>query len=145
MNRAVAIRFAVSLWVLPLALGVGCGGDDDGGHDDDHGEENVGPDSGATCPDNSTLTYENFGKEFFSSYCLRCHSSSVTGEKRMGAPPDHNFDKLSEIDLLKKHIDQMAASGPAHTNETMPPSNPKPSKEEREKLGEWIACEVPEK
>lgn len=149
MNRAVAICFAASLC---LALGFGgCGddGDDDdhhpGDHDDGgHGHEDVGPDSGATCPDNSTLTYANFGKSFFSSYCLRCHSVQVKGDARMGAPSDHNFDTLAEIELLSMHIDQKAASGPAHTNEAMPPSNPKPSLADRKKLGEWIACELPE-
>ena len=148
MMRAVAFRFAASLWVLPVAFGMGCGGDDETEHDDDHGdhdhEMNVGPDSGAECPDDSTLTYANFGKEFFSKYCLSCHSEQVTGDKRMGAPADHNFDKLSQIELLKKHIDQMAASGPAHTNETMPKTNPKPTLDERKKLGEWLACDVPE-
>jgi hypothetical protein len=152
MDRAVAICFAASLCVLPVALGAGCG--DDHAHDDEHGDhgdhghpdagdhhdEPVGPNSGAECPDNSTLTYANFAQGFFSSYCLRCHSSQLTGAARMGAPGDHNFDTLAEIELLSMHIDQLAASGPDSTNETMPPSNPKPSLADRKKLGEWMAC-----
>jgi hypothetical protein len=102
----------------------------------------VGPLTGATCPDNSTLTYDNFGMKFFSDYCLRCHSEKLTGDARMMAPPDHNFDKLSDIDLLSPHIDEMAGSGPKATNVTMPPSDPKPTMEERQKLSEWIACGV---
>jgi hypothetical protein len=146
MNRAVTI-FAASLWLFPIVLGVGCGDDSDDDHGDDHGDGGdhdhdapVGPDSGATCPDGSTLTYDNFGSKFFSSYCLRCHSEKVKGDARMGAPADHNFDSLAEIDLLSMHIDQKAASGPAHTNDAMPPSNPKPSLDDRKKLGEWLAC-----
>jgi cytochrome c1 len=104
----------------------------------------VGPLTGATCPDNSTLTYTNFGKQFFENYCLRCHSEKVTGDARMMAPADHNFDQLSDIDLLSMHIDEMAGSGPKATNTTMPPSDPKPTMEERQKLSEWIACGVKE-
>lgn len=147
MNRAVAICFAAGLWVCPVALGIGCGDDADDDHGNhkhdggDHGHgDPVGPSSGAKCPSNSTLTYDNFAKGFFSSYCLRCHSEKVTGSARMGAPTDHNFDTLAEIELLGEHIDQMAASGPESTNDDMPPSNPKPNLEERKKLGEWIAC-----
>ncbi|HKP55443.1 MAG TPA: hypothetical protein VJV78_01910 [Polyangiales bacterium] len=150
MNRAVAICLAAGLWVLPVALSAGCGGDDDdGGHDDDHDggdhhKEDVGPNSGATCPDDSKLTYANFGENFFKSYCLRCHSKNVTGDKRMGAPADHNFDTLAEIELVAMHIDQKAAAGPDSTNEAMPPSNPKPSLDDRKKLGEWLECGLPE-
>lgn len=142
MNRTVAFRLVAGLWILASALGAGCGGDDD---DSGHREEDVGMASGADCPAGSTLTYDNFGQNFFSSYCLRCHSEKVKGDKRMGAPADHNFDTLAEIDLLSKHVDQMAASGPNGTNDKMPASDPKPSVDDRKKLGEWIACGVPEK
>ena len=104
----------------------------------------VGPVTGATCPQGSTLTYANFGKKFFSDYCLRCHSESVKGDARMMAPADHNFDQLSQIDLLSPHIDEKAGSGPSATNVMMPPSDPKPTIEERQKLSEWIACGVKE-
>jgi cytochrome c5 len=143
--------------VLALA-GAGCDDDESGApsehgaHDDDDastahehshdGTTSIGPDSGATCPDDSTLTYDNFGKAFMTNYCSRCHSSKVTGAARNMAPADHNFDTLAEIDLLAKHIDEYAASGPDHTNTKMPPSGTKPSLEERQKLGEWLVCGV---
>lgn len=147
---------AWTLWVSGMSLSAACGSDDeedehahgpddhhDGGHDGH--DMPVGPASGAVCPEGGgTLTYENFGKQFFSDYCLSCHSSSVKGAARMGAPEDHNFDKLSEIDLLIDHVDQKAAKGPASTNLSMPPSGKRPSDEERAKLGEWLACGVPE-
>ena len=155
MNRAVAICFAASVWVFPVAFSAGCGGDDGddpGDEHGDHGDEHrdhdpnkpIGPPSGADCPDGSSLTYANFGKDFVSKYCLRCHSRSVKGDARMGAPSDHNFDTLSEIELLAMHMDQKAGAGPDSTNEMMPPSNPKPTLDERKKLGEWLACGVPE-
>ena len=151
MNRTVAICFAAGLWVLPVALGIGCGGDDDDGHgghshegDSGHGHEPAGPDSGAKCPTGSTLTYGNFGKEFMSKYCLKCHSSKVKDTARLGAPADHNFDTIEEIELYAEHIDQKAAAGPDSVNTSMPPANPKPTEDERKKLGEWIACGVKE-
>jgi hypothetical protein len=158
----------MSAYLLTSLVAAGCdddnsadnGADHDHGdhdHDEDHGSAGseaphshdpsviVGPLTGATCPDGgSTLTYNNFGKQFFESYCLRCHSEQMTGDARMMAPADHNFDQLSDIDLLSPHIDEMAGSGPKATNVTMPPSDPKPTMEERQKLSEWIACKVPE-
>jgi uncharacterized membrane protein len=141
---------------MPVTLLVACGdddepehgdhgdhGDEDGGHDDEHSKP-VGPPSMATCPDDSTLTYDNFAKGFFSEYCLSCHSKNVKGAARMGAPADHNFDSLAAIELLQDHIDQMAAAGDKQTNVTMPKSNPKPTLAERKKLGEWIACGLKE-
>jgi hypothetical protein len=154
MTRGLSLMLAVGLWVtVPVILAVGCGDDSGtadagdhgahGDHMDDH-EKDVGPDSGATCPSGgSDLTYANFAKAFFSKYCLRCHSSKVTGAARMMAPADHNFDTLEEIELLTKHIDQMAAAGTV-TNDMMPRSDPKPTLDERKKLGEWLACGLPE-
>lgn len=161
MSRSLAVVLACGLWMsVPVLLAVGCGddsGDDDhedvhGDHGDDHGDAaphdhdaDVGPPSESVCPEaGSDLTYANFAKGFFSSYCLRCHSAKVKGDLRMGAPADHNFDTLEEIELLAKHIDEKAAAGPTVTNETMPPSGAKPSLADRKKLGEWLECGVPE-
>jgi hypothetical protein len=107
----------------------------------------VGPLTGAICPSSgSTLTYNNFAKQFFAAYCLSCHAEKVTGAARMGAPADHNFDTYADIDLLRMHIDQLAGSGPSATNVKMPPAaaTKKPTMEERQKLSEWIACGDPE-
>jgi hypothetical protein len=45
------------------------------------------------------------------------------------------------VDLL--HIDAMAAAGPERINQAMPPEGAKPSREERELLGIWLACGAP--
>ncbi len=127
---------ACSGLLLGLALVAACAEDDHSGH----AHEPVGKASGADCPDGSSLTYATFGQKFMADYCLRCHSSEVEGAARMKAPADHNFDSLAEIELYAEHIDQMAAAGPDNTNATMPPIEPKPTEEEREKLGEWLAC-----
>ena len=130
---------------LVLALAIGCGGDDD---DHDHGEDDhggqVGPETGTECPDGGTaLTYENFGQQFVSTYCLRCHSVDVEGDDREDAPSDHNFDTRFECEALADHMDQKAGSGPDSTNEEMPPSAPRPTTEERAMLSEWLACGAP--
>lgn len=104
-----------------------------------HSEE--GQPSGSICPSNSSLTYSNFAQSFFQNYCVGCHSSTLQGAARNGAPADHNFDNLALIKQVPvQHIDQAAAAGPSHINTTMPPRNPRPSESERRRLGEWLAC-----
>lgn len=124
-------------FVFVLAHG-SCGSDDhDDHHDDHHGEE--GTPSGAEC--DSSITYENFGASFMTTYCTSCHSSTLSGAARNGAPDDHDFDSLDEIVSLAEHIDEYAAAGPEAFNEAMPPSGPMPTDAEREMLGAWLACE----
>jgi hypothetical protein len=156
-------RWAVVCSGLALLLAVGCGDDDDhgdhGDHDHDSGSDEgaagdggdhdhdpskpIGTPSGATCPENSTLTYESFGKQFMDKYCVRCHSSELeTDVERMFAPPGHDFDVYEGIIGVAEHVDQYAAAGPDTVNTTMPPSGAKPTLEEREQLGEWLACEL---
>jgi len=115
------------------ALVAGCSSDD--------------PEAGATgsaCPSSSTLTYDGFGKRFMDRYCVRCHSSALTGSARNGAPSDHNFDTLEGLHATEpEHIDEQAAAGPARVNTAMPPDDPRPSEAERRELGEWVACGMP--
>jgi hypothetical protein len=99
--------------------------------------------SGATCSDQAP-TYESFAAEFFASYCVRCHSSELQGTERHGAPRSTNLDTEGGIgasSLLM--LDQLAAAGPLQENAFMPPSEPKPSRAERLRLGEWLACDRP--
>jgi uncharacterized membrane protein len=77
------------------------------------------------------------------SYCTRCHSSSLQGAARNGAPSDHDFDSLAGIQAMAEHIDEWAAAGPERVNTAMPPSGSKPSEAERRQLGEWLACDAP--
>ena len=110
---------------------------------DDKESDSGGP-SGATCPDDSSLTYETFGRAFMEDYCTRCHSTALPGAARNGAPSDHNFDTLEAIkDTEAEHLDEEAAAGPDHVNTAMPPTAPQPTEAERRKLGEWLACGTP--
>lgn len=108
--------------------------------------------TGTTCPPSSTLTYANFGQAFFGTYCLRCHSASVTGDARHGATPGVNFDTVGGIRDHACTIDAFAGSGPNGTNTFMPfditATNPSPPEQfptvpERASLSQWLACGLP--
>jgi len=107
-------------------------------------ESVLGPSTGATCPPASPITYANFGAKFMTDYCTRCHSSTLSGSARMGAPLYHDFDTQLGIQQVANHVDQTAGSGPNATNDSMPyDDGPSPTLEERQKLAEWIACGAP--
>ncbi|HET9596594.1 MAG TPA: hypothetical protein VFP65_13485 [Anaeromyxobacteraceae bacterium] len=89
-----------------------------------------------------TLTYSNFGQAFFSSWCTRCHGTTVSGPDRHGAPSDHNFDSLAGVQVWAKQIDQMAGMNPTGSvrNSQMPPLNePAPGDDDRQRLACFIA------
>ena len=105
---------------LSLVLGllaIGCGGGS----------------SGATCPTGSTVTYDNFGRQFFATYCDRCHA--------MGTRPAYN--NLAAIRADSTRIDLQAAAGDNSINVAMPESGAAPTEAERRRLGEWLACGAP--
>jgi uncharacterized membrane protein len=87
-------------------------------------------------------TYENFGRDFMTRYCVRCHSSELQGPARNGAPDGHDFDVYQGIVPVAEHIDQFAAAGPTNVNVRMPPKGSAPTMSERKKLGQWMACEL---
>jgi cytochrome c5 len=131
-------RTLLALFFLGFGLNA-CGDDDPPLCEDTAAVE--GSPTRAAC-DSSTLTYENFGREFMETYCTSCHSSTLNGEEaRSCAPDDHDFDTLDEIISYREHIDEIAAAGPDSVNEGMPPSGPKPTEQERLDLGVWLACE----
>ncbi|MBS1119468.1 MAG: hypothetical protein H6Q90_1696 [Deltaproteobacteria bacterium] len=106
-------------------------------------------------PDPNTLTYDNFGMQFMSDYCIQCHDSGLVRSERNGAPLYHDFDSLLGVVQVANHIDEQAGFGAAAENTFMPPSRcpsvpggkldrdcKRPSDDERRKLAEWIACEL---
>jgi hypothetical protein len=129
MNRRLSMAMFAGL--------VACGD----GLDHDHHDHQP---SGATCPTTpTTLSYESFGRAFFQSYCTRCHARAKTGVDRLAAPVDLNYDTLGDIQAARMGIDFHAAVGPTGANTAMPSSDPRPSLEERTKLGIWLACGAP--
>ena len=134
MLRIWTVAFVVTLGLLA------CGGEDQHASCQDHEHEEEGTPTGAMCG-GSTLTYENFGRQFMETYCTGCHSSAVEGEARNCAPDDHNFDTLDGILFVRDHIDEHAGAGPDAVNDAMPPSGARPTEAERRDLSTWLACE----
>jgi hypothetical protein len=110
----------------------------------------------AVCPnpDPETLTYDSFGQQFMTTYCVSCHDSALKHAQRNGAPLYHDYDTLMGILEIPDHIDQYAGAGPAATNTLMPPGRcpsvmggaldidcPQPTDAERTQLSVWLACE----
>lgn len=99
--------------------------------------------TGALCSTTSTLSYATFGEPFARHYCVVCHASTVSGPARAGAPVGLDFDSVGGLRAAAARIDRVAAAGPDHTNTDMPPGNPRPSLDERTRLGAWLACGAP--
>jgi len=112
--------------------------------------------TGTTCPDPdpNTLTYENFGMQFMTDYCIQCHDSALPRSQRNGAPLYHDLETLFGVFVVSGHVDERAGFGPDAENAFMPPDRcpsvpggaldrncAQPTAEERRKLAEWIACE----
>jgi uncharacterized membrane protein len=135
-------KLGSALVLLIASLFAACGGGDDSGDDGDDGDEamNVTLSSGSKCTDTS-LTYDNFGAEFLESYCTRCHGSSLSGTQRGGAPQSVNFDSLASAKKIGPFtIDKKAVVAGEDGPVMPPPDAPKPSTEERDQLGIWLAC-----
>jgi uncharacterized membrane protein len=98
------------------------------------GGNGPGDATGSTCPTTQTLTYDNFGKQFFQSNCLACHSQT--------GPESPKFDTVEQIRANASDIDRSAAAGPNGINNYMPDGG-SVSEAERRKLGEWLACGAP--
>jgi hypothetical protein len=94
---------------------------------------------GRDCPPDSFLDATNFGVPFFTTWCTGCHSSDLVGDaERQMAPSEYNFDSIDVIRTNLLH----AYSTAADDHDDMPPAGG-PSPEDRERLGEWLACGAP--
>jgi hypothetical protein len=90
------------------------------------------------CPDDSDLTWENFGGPFVLTYCTGCHHSELPADVRQNAPYAIN---LESVELVRTNADRMWARA-ADQNATMPPAGAA-ADDERMLLGEWLACGAP--
>lgn len=84
------------------------------------------------CPPNNTLTYENFGKQFFNAQCVRCH----------GGPNGYSSRSFTSVEAIRSDRERIYvnAAGP---NKAMPPGPDDPPESERNKLADWLACGAP--
>ena len=83
--------------------------------------------STATCPTDSTLTYENFGSAFISDNCLSCHASRE----------QPTLSTQTQIQTNRARILQNAVYTDAM------PQDASMALAERQLLGEWLACGAP--
>jgi hypothetical protein len=88
-------------------------------------------------PGGTTLTYDNFGKEFLDGNCQGCHGSA--GGNRRGAPTGVDFGDLQAVHQWRERIFDRAAA----SNTTMPPGPDDPPADQRAKLADWLACGAP--
>ena len=87
------------------------------------------------CPEESYLTFEDFGGPFMFTWCNGCHASGLPEGMRQDATLGVDFDTIDEI---RAWSDRIWARAGDH-NVTMPPIGG-PDDVEREMLGEWLAC-----
>jgi len=95
--------------------------------------------TGVVLPTDCTvLTWQNFGKGFMDTWCNACHSSSLAGVDRQGAPDGVNFEHLEDVRLWAARIDARATPTPP----TMPVAGGN-TELERQQLKEWLDCGAP--
>lgn len=96
------------------------------------GNQGLGAPTGSTCPQNSTLTYANFGQVFIDSNCLGCHAGR----------DNPMLTTQAAVQAARDAIDRAAAAGPNATNTYMPKDHDI-AVAQRQQLGEWLACGAP--
>jgi len=80
-----------------------------------------------SCPTDSTLTYQNYGAAFMTTYCLSCHTTKESPK----------LTTQAQIQARANSILQEAV----YT--TAMPEDADLTTEERQQLGEWLACGAP--
>jgi hypothetical protein len=100
----------------------------DAGSDAGRQDSGTTGDAGASGDAGGCPTYDNFGRMFLMTYCVSCHMGAA-------APKMVRLDTLAGVMAQKSMIQRVAVTGTA-----MPPSNPRPSAADRQKLGQWLTC-----
>lgn len=120
-----------------FALITACGGEDTlDGHACPTSSSTSSTSSSPTAS-TTALTYDNFGRDFFDTWCQSCHAAAQTN--RNGAPDDIFFDTRDDIYRLRTQIYSQAAG----SNSSMPIGPHGPPDSDREKLADWLACGAP--
>lgn len=79
-----------------------------------------------SCAPDSTLTYDNFGKESIHAHCMSCH--------------DTESPALGSLAQIRSRANQILDAA-VYTNAM--PEDSDMTLEERRLLGEWLACGAP--
>ncbi len=123
-------------FALPLVLLLACQPEDDA-------PPRPSPTAPVTADDTGTdicaiATWEVAAEPTLRTWCTPCHSSTLEGAARSGAPEGMDFDTWETTAPLVAAIQAVAVPD----NATMPPEGI-PSAEERAWLGHWIDCGAP--
>jgi hypothetical protein len=84
------------------------------------------------CPPGNTLTYETFGRGFFTVHCVSCH----------GGPNGYSSRSYTTVESIRADRERIFINA-AGDNTTMPPGPDDPPVEARRKLADWLACGAP--
>jgi len=85
------------------------------------------------CPQGgTTLTWDNFGQDFFKTYCFQCH----------GGPNGYSSRAFTDVGTVRAQAADIFRNA-ARDNTTMPPGPVNPPQDQRYKLAEWLACGAP--
>jgi uncharacterized membrane protein len=95
----------------------------------------VGKDTGPSCEDAETVTWDNFGKGFLTENCQTCHASTAEGYDRNGAPEEVTFDTKDQAWTWASRILIMATG----ENPLMPPEGGV-GDDARLQLFWWLGC-----
>ncbi|HXU72366.1 MAG TPA: hypothetical protein VN947_23750 [Polyangia bacterium] len=83
-------------------------------------------------------TWANYAQGFFGMYCTRCHSSTLTGGDRNGAPDGYDWDDQATVNAHLAEIrDAVGVSN------FMPFTPPDPTCDERRRIVRWIDADAP--
>ena len=137
-------------WIAFALLGTSCGG----------GGGTTTPSTPPTAPQNATIvngcpslvdpiaargdaiggdTYQTFARPFFSMWCVRCHSVTLTTPAaRSGAPEDFNWDVEASV---RANIGRIRTQ--VGVLNSMPLTPPLPNCDERRRLIRWIDAGAP--
>jgi mono/diheme cytochrome c family protein len=83
-------------------------------------------------PEGTTLTYDNFGQDFFAQNCVSCH----------GGPNGYSSRSFTSVDAIRAQRDRIFINAAAD-NAFMPPGPDNIPRADRDKLADWLACGAP--
>ena len=84
-------------------------------------------------------TWDSFARDFFGTYCTRCHSTALTTDaERMGAPPVLDWDDPVLVRMYAGNIRYDVG-----VSDYMPRDAPLPSCDERYRIVRWIDADAP--
>ena len=83
-------------------------------------------------------TWATYAMGFFATNCTRCHSSTLSGSARNGAPVGYNWDDQASV---KSHGTLIRME--VGTNDEMPLNAPFPTCDERLRISKWLDAGQP--